>query len=140
MLGYVAIVQVYVFLILFRFFIQDKERPAKSKLFLAKLHALLGTSGSSENLIVDSTQCQPILDLQKIFEFFRNFIIWILNSLEMKIFEYLNNCLTPCSVSCVESDSEQANTALSLQKRICKQTIFAYLLGAQMASFQEIKQ
>ena len=42
------------FLTFFSFFIQVKDRPAKTKLFPAKLRAVLVTFGSSENLIVDS--------------------------------------------------------------------------------------
>ena len=67
MLGYVAIVHIY-FGNFFIVFIQGKERPAKTKLFLAKLRTVLITFGSSENLIrrlravlacveSDSTQC-----------------------------------------------------------------------------------
>ena len=54
-LGYVAIVHIY--LKFFRFLIQGKERPVNTKLFLAKLHAVLVTFGSSENLIANSAQC-----------------------------------------------------------------------------------
>ena len=36
---------------------KDKERPAKTKLFPAKLSAVLVTFGCLENLIVDSAQC-----------------------------------------------------------------------------------
>ena len=53
-MGYIAIVHIN-FVNFFSFFIQGKERPAKTKLFPAKLHAvLLVTFGSSENLIVYS--------------------------------------------------------------------------------------
>ena len=55
MLGYVAIVHIY-FGNFFIVFIQGKERPAKTKLFLATLRTVLITFGSSENLIVDSAQ------------------------------------------------------------------------------------
>ena len=36
---------------------KGKERPEQTKLFLAKLRAVLVTFGSSENAIVDSAQC-----------------------------------------------------------------------------------
>ena len=38
------------------FFIQGKERPAKKKLFPAKLRAVLVTFGSFENEFADSAQ------------------------------------------------------------------------------------
>ena len=38
---------------------KGKDRPEQTKLFPAKLPAVLATFGSSENLIVDSVQCQP---------------------------------------------------------------------------------
>ena len=44
-------------LIFFNILIEGKERPAKTKLFPAKLRAVLITFGSSENVIVDSVQC-----------------------------------------------------------------------------------
>ena len=43
----------FLFYILFK----GKERPPKTKLFPAKLRAVLVTFGFSENLIVDSAQC-----------------------------------------------------------------------------------
>ena len=39
----------------------------------------------------NSAQCWSLLDFQKIFTIFRNIIIWILNSLEMEIFENVKN-------------------------------------------------
>ena len=48
----------HIFFKFFSFFIQGKETPARPKLFPGKLHAVLVTSGFSENLIVDSVQCQ----------------------------------------------------------------------------------
>ena len=106
----------------FRFLIRDKERPTKTKLFSAKLRAVLVTFCFSEYLIVNSAQCQPaqsstprsvglrgvcaqcqpILDFQKIFENFRNIIIWILNSLKMEIFE---NKKMMCSAQCLPERS-----------------------------------
>ena len=52
-----------------------------------RLRAVLVTIGSSENLIVFSQQCQPILDFQKISKKFQNIIIWNLISLDMEILE-----------------------------------------------------
>ena len=48
MLGYVAIVHIY-FLLKLYILIEGKERPAKTKLFSAKLRAVLDTFGSAVN-------------------------------------------------------------------------------------------
>ena len=50
MLDYVAIVHIYFWKLLV-FFIQGKEKPAKTKLFLAKLCSVLVTFGFSENIL-----------------------------------------------------------------------------------------
>ena len=55
---------------------KGKKRPSKTKLVQAKLCTVLVTFGFSENLIVDSAQCQParnltphiFFDFRKIFE------------------------------------------------------------------------
>ena len=62
-----------------------KKRPAKTKLFPAILRAVLVTFVSSENLIVTPHSFSQFRIFRKIFEIFRNIIIWILNSLEMEI-------------------------------------------------------
>ena len=55
------------------------------KKFDCQLRAVLACAKS------DSTQCQPILDLRKIFEIFQNIIKWILNSLHMEIVKNQKN-------------------------------------------------
>ena len=61
MLGYVVCNSSQIFFFKFSILIHGKERPAQTKLFPAKLRAvlLLDTFGLSENLIVNFAQCQP---------------------------------------------------------------------------------
>ena len=56
MLVLVCIAHLWI-LFCFTFPFIGKERPAKTKLFPAKLCTVLVTFGFSENLIVDSAQC-----------------------------------------------------------------------------------
>ena len=56
MLVLVSIVHLWIFFLHYSSF-KGKERPELTRLFLAKLCAVLVTFGSSENLIVDSAQC-----------------------------------------------------------------------------------
>ena len=96
---------------------KGKERPEQTKLFPANsaqtntarsvslhrvgLHAKLDTFGSLENKFSTLRSVSQFWIFEKYSNFFRNIIIWTLNSLEMKIFENLKNLfgLTPRSVS-----------------------------------------
>ena len=49
MFGYVAILHIWVYLKKFNILIEGKERPAKTKLFPAKLRTELDTFGSAVN-------------------------------------------------------------------------------------------
>ena len=81
---------------------KGKERPAKTKLFLAKLRAVLVTFGFSKNLIVDSAQCHPAQSptprsvgqfwiFEKYSIFFEISSYGSINYLELEIFENLKN-------------------------------------------------
>ena len=100
-----------------------------------RLCAVLVTIGSSENLIVFSQQCQPILDFQKKSKF-QNIIIWNLISLDMKILENQKHWFDSkqCqpildfqtfqfpslrSVSLSRVDSAQDNTAVRMSGGVC---------------------
>ena len=124
MLGYDAKVHIYflkhlIFSFKARGGLQRKIVPCKTPRRLTlrgvRLHAVLNTFGSAVNLIVDSAQCQPARSptprsvsqfwILEIFEIFSKYsiTIWILNSLEIEIFENLKNVF----------DSEQCQPAQS---------------------------
>ena len=100
-----------IFLKFFSFFIHGKERPAKTKLFPAKLCALLVTFGFPENLIVDSAQCQPAQSPTP-------------RSVSMR------RVRLPAVLACTESDSPQCQPAQSPtpQKQTFKQNHFSLFI------------
>ena len=73
----------------------------------------------------DFANCMPIFDFERFLKIFRKINKWILNSLEVEMFESQKNCLTPRRLTlrrvwlssvlvCVESDSAQCLPAQSL--------------------------
>ena len=110
MLGYVAIVQIY----FFKFYIrnQGKERPAKTKLLLAKLCVVWYTFGSVVNFICRLCAVLVIFDFWNIFE------IVDPKSPGNWSFQKSYQIVWLSAVSyCTESDSAQYHTAWSLTPR-----------------------
>ena len=147
MLGCVVIVHIYIFLNLIFSFKARRGlhrqnccrqnsaqcQPARSQiprsisLRRVRLRAVLATFRFSENLVVDSAQCQPILDLQTILENISEILHMDPRFPGNGDFRKIKKIsLTLCSVSlrgvrlravsaCAESDSVQCQTILDLR-------------------------